>query len=280
MGAYADLLKQKRHIAITMAVFTVLNIVAAFLWLTEMRAPWAPSPNMAPVQTADALLTIERPWLKSKSSQFAGTAGDAEDPPKPKPKRWSRPEKATPAVAETAEKPVTDKPAVEKPVAEKTVTEKPAPAQKATLAVTECKQWGPLLLDDAARVQTALGGWPGRIEKKSVGEIQGYMVYMPADKLNGVQGMLALKEKGVSDLFVMQSPPTLKGGASLGIFKTREAAEAHLANLQKKGIEGLQMAPREGLSKTVFILRGTPEQMRQLGTIQKDTRRGSLSACE
>lgn len=151
-----------------------------------------------------------------------------------------------------------------------------APAAEAALV---CKQWGPLIVDDAARVQLTLAGWGGRVEKKSVSDTLGYIVYWPADRVKGGEGLAELKDKGITDLFMMQSPAALKGGVSLGIFRVHEAAQTHLDNLTKKGIDGLKIAPREGLTKTLFVLTGNAAQMAQVTQWHQDLRRGALEPC-
>ena len=77
----------------------------------------------------------------------------------------------------------------------------------------------------------------------------------------------------------MQTPPALKGAVSVGLFKTKEAADAYANTCKKKGVANLQVIARESSPKTLLMLRGTPAQLKELDSIQRETRRGSLSEC-
>lgn len=127
-----------------------------------------------------------------------------------------------------------------------------------------CIEIGSFSAADAQRFEAQLAAL-GLKAKSSVrtlaGETSGYMVYVPAsaDK-NTPQDILAeLRQLGITDFFALPQSSALRGGVSLGIFKTEEGAQTQLANLTKKGVRNVRIQPRGAAlagGQQLFQLRG------------------------
>lgn len=63
-----------------------------------------------------------------------------------------------------------------------------------------------------------------------------------------------LRQLGISEYFIVQDPPAQRHALSLGIFSTEQAAEAHLAALQAKGVRSARAAPRATGRETGIVL--------------------------
>ena len=63
-----------------------------------------------------------------------------------------------------------------------------------------------------------------------------------------------LRALGISDFFVVQEAGPVQFALSLGVFKTEEAANNHLAQLRSKGIRSAIVAPY-GAPATAFVIR-------------------------
>lgn len=77
-------------------------------------------------------------------------------------------------------------------------------------------------------------------------EVTSHLVYLPP--ANGKEGAdrrtAELRERGVSNSFVMQGDSPLKWAISLGVFKTETAARNEAARLTKLGVAGVRVLPR------------------------------------
>lgn len=72
------------------------------------------------------------------------------------------------------------------------------------------------------------------------------MVYIPSqlNKEGADKKAAQLQKLGISDFYIIQDQTPLRWGISLGVFKTPEAAKAHLASLVKAGVSTAKIAPR------------------------------------
>ncbi|AZP12573.1 SPOR domain-containing protein [Undibacterium parvum] len=86
-----------------------------------------------------------------------------------------------------------------------------------------------------------------RQARSNVSEVASHMVYIPpqGSKEGADKKTAELRRIGISDFFVMQEPANLRWAISLGVFKSEEAAKAHLANLNSKGVKSARIGPRE-----------------------------------
>lgn len=151
------------------------------------------------------------------------------------------------------------------------LTEAPVESLKATpdkaKELIACLEVGNFLPAEATAFEEklktlALGD---RQARSNVSEVASHMVYIPpqGSKEAADKKTAELRRIGVSDFFVMQEPANLHWAISLGVFKSEEAAKAHLANLNAKGVKSARIGPRE-VSTTKFSY-----QLRKLNTDEK-----------
>jgi hypothetical protein len=77
-------------------------------------------------------------------------------------------------------------------------------------------------------------------------EVTSHLVYLPPQggKEGADRRTLELRERGVTNSFVMQGESPLKWAISLGVFKTEAAADTESARLTKLGIANVRVLPR------------------------------------
>jgi len=77
-------------------------------------------------------------------------------------------------------------------------------------------------------------------------EVSSYMVYLPPQggKEGADRRTADLRERGVSNSFVMQGDSPLRWAISLGVFKTEAAASSEQARLAKQGVANVRILPR------------------------------------
>ncbi len=92
-----------------------------------------------------------------------------------------------------------------------------------------------------------------RQAKTSVAAVASNMVYIPSlgSKDAADKKASELRRIGITDFFIVQDQSELRWGISLGVFKTEEAAKAHLATLKNKGVKTAHIGPRS-VSTTKF----------------------------
>ena len=175
------------------------------------------------------------------------------------------------------------------PVAsEKAAVLPPAPPQVAvseaapTAKEQDCAEWGEFSGDDLQRAQQALAtlrlgdSVSQRIETRE----QGYWVYIsPSKKRSEADKKIAqLKQRGITDYFLVMEEGKWKYAISLGIFKTEDGAKRRLEALRNKGIRTAKTAPRAGKLKfTVFTMKGLDSGIRdKLNALKKEFPDGEL----
>jgi hypothetical protein len=89
-------------------------------------------------------------------------------------------------------------------------------------------------------------GFAERLTRTELAEVASNMVYLPSlgSKDAAEKKAAQIRKLGVTEFYIVQDQTPLRWGISLGVFKTPEAAKAHLANLAKKGLKEAKLAPR------------------------------------
>ena len=132
----------------------------------------------------------------------------------------------------------------------------PLPASAPT-AESACFEWGEFSGADIDRVAQALQKLQlgGRLSRHDVGHTIGYWVYIPPlkDKAMVAQKVAQLKERGVTDYFVVQDAGAWMNAISLGLFKTHEAAQNFLDGLRTKGIHSAKIGEKAGNKPAVMF---------------------------
>jgi hypothetical protein len=151
----------------------------------------------------------------------------------------------------------------------------------------KCAEWGEFSGDDLQRAQQVLATLKlgDSLSQRSVEQNHGYWVYIPPmKKRSAVERKIAqLKERGVKDYFVVQEKGKWQNAISLGVFKTKEAAEKYLESLRSKDVRTAKLGERTSkLRFTIFMIKGLDSGTKdKLTALQKDFPDGELkvSAC-
>ena len=136
------------------------------------------------------------------------------------------------------------------------------PAKAAALADV-CLEWGPF--GEVERVRALADVEPLALGKllsqRRVESATGYWVYLPpfANKAAADKRAGELRSAGIKDVFVID------GGAqrfalSLGVFRTEDAANAHLADLARQGVTGAKTGPRQQVVVQTMLVIRDPQQ--------------------
>ena len=152
-----------------------------------------------------------------------------------------------------------------------------APATLAAKPDVSCMEWGEFSGADLARATAALSTLQlgDKLSQRQVEYAIGYWVYIPPpkDKAAVNQKIAQLKARGIDEYFVVPDAGPWQNAISLGVFKTREAAQHFLDELQRtKDVRSAQIGERASkLKVTLFVLNGLDANtVADLARIQKD----------
>lgn len=148
-----------------------------------------------------------------------------------------------------------------------------------SLKTLRCRRWGPFNSIDLRRVDQLLGDWGGQRKLITETEPIAYQVYWPASAKETAKFMNELRIKGFADALVSNSEDITRGHVTYGTFRSRGQAKAKIEYLDGKGFPGATIHTRMGPPKTVYELRGTEEQIDELGEIRAKFDLGELTAC-
>lgn len=156
------------------------------------------------------------------------------------------------------------------------VSSVPVAATVPTSEARACMEWGEFSGADLTRAAGALGALRlgNRLDRREVEYSIGYWVYIPPlkDKATVTQKIEQLKERGIEEYFVVQDAGAWFNAISLGVFKTREAAQNFVNQLRTKDVRSAQIGERSSkLKATVFVLNGLDAALAEkLTGLQKD----------
>lgn len=126
-----------------------------------------------------------------------------------------------------------------------------------------CLEWGSFAAEDAARAAAALARFD-LADKLSQREVSagGWWVYLPPLKTKAEADRKAseVKALGIDDLFVVPENSQWRFALALGTFRTEEAANNRLAQLQQKGLRAAVVGPR-GAIRSIFVIRDPGDAM-------------------
>lgn len=113
-----------------------------------------------------------------------------------------------------------------------------------------CVQLSELPLADLGRVENLVKekGAGFRVERGETAAAGSYWVFIPPlpSKAEAERKAGELKRLKVPEFFVIQEPVAYRFAISLGLFSSREAAEARLEELRGKGVRSAKVGEREG----------------------------------
>ena len=130
-----------------------------------------------------------------------------------------------------------------------------------------CLEWGAFPSADVAKAREALTSVVSgvRITERQAEEATGWWVVIPplANRQAALQKVAELKRLGIDEDFIVQEDSRFRFAVSLGIFRTEEAARAHLDQLRTRGVRTAQVGVRQTPVPRSFLqVRGTLEDMR------------------
>jgi hypothetical protein len=159
-----------------------------------------------------------------------------------------------------------------------------SPGEVARLAASRrgvpCIELGPIAAGDAARAEEAAAGLGAglKVSQRRADEPTRWWVYIPplASRQAAAQRVAELKKQGIEDSSLVSDEPSWRNAISLGVFRSEDAANNRAENLRKRGVRGVQVAPREGAGGRVYVqLREAPEAIRLRFVDLKDDFPGS-----
>jgi cell division protein FtsN len=119
-----------------------------------------------------------------------------------------------------------------------------------------CLEWGSFAVEESAKAGSALEklGVADKVSRREIAEA--YWVYIPPLKTKADADKTAseLKARGITDVAVMPDIGQWQFALSLGVFKTQEAANSYLGQLQQKGVR-TALAGVRGLRSVTFVIR-------------------------
>jgi hypothetical protein len=142
-----------------------------------------------------------------------------------------------------------------------------ARAGQAAALADVCVEWGPFTDNERNRALADLEPLAlGRLlSQKRVEGNSTYWVYVPPleTKAEADRRTSDLKARGVKDAYVIDAGPQ-RLAISLGVFRSEDAANSHLADLAKLGVSGARAGPRQqAVGLTTLVIRDPPAACRE-----------------
>ncbi len=140
-----------------------------------------------------------------------------------------------------------------------------------------CLEWGDFSGADLKRATAALSALQlgDKLSQHQVEHSIGYWVYIPPleNKAAVTQKIAQLKARGIDEYFVVPDAGPWLNAISLGVFKTQEAAQSFLDDLERtRDVHTAKLGERSSKFKTnVFVLNGPDAAtLAELTEVQKD----------
>ncbi|MGB9092905.1 MAG: SPOR domain-containing protein [Gallionella sp.] len=156
------------------------------------------------------------------------------------------------------------------------IPDHPAATAASSSDTTACLEWGDFSGPDLARATAALTAMQlaGKLSRRQVEHDRGYWVYFPPLRNRAAvnRKIAEIKALGITDYFVVQGSGRWQNAISLGVFKTREAAQNYLNYMHTKGVHTAKVGERASkLKATIFMLDGLDAAtVVKLTELQKD----------
>ena len=122
-----------------------------------------------------------------------------------------------------------------------------------------CMEWGEFSGPDLARAAAALSGMQSgaKLSRHQVERDIGYWVYISPlkSRASANRKVAELKALGVSEYFIVLAAGPWHNAISLGVFKTRDAAQNYLNYLRTRGVHTAKVGARVSkVKETIFKL--------------------------
>lgn len=133
----------------------------------------------------------------------------------------------------------------------------PSAAKKQAPVPIACMEWGSFTVADAPRAEQALEplGLGARLAQRRTEEVAGWWVFIPpqGSRQGAIKKASELKALGIDEYFIVQEEGEHRWALSLGVFRSEEAAQAHLAALRTQGVRTAQVGPRETVVPKIWL---------------------------
>ncbi|GAA4020836.1 SPOR domain-containing protein [Actimicrobium antarcticum] len=137
-----------------------------------------------------------------------------------------------------------------------------APVAPVAVAAPVCVELGDFTEAEASRFDAGVSALAlnAPMTRRRVVDTTSNIVYIPSlgDKESADRKLAELKRLGIKDLYILQTPGEFQYAISLGIFKSRAAAEFHLDEVSRQGVRTGRIGSR-GKAKIAFQLRDVDE---------------------
>lgn len=139
-----------------------------------------------------------------------------------------------------------------------------------TVPESACIEIAPLSQEELARIRTALGtlGLEDRTTVASVPATASWWVFIPpkSSREQADKEVLRLNAAGIRDTYVVQEQSDMRHAISLGIFRTRDAAERFAEGVKAKGVRNVSVdaRPLQIRMSAVFVRDPDPAQTQRL----------------
>lgn len=134
----------------------------------------------------------------------------------------------------------------------------------------------------AAQVAAAIPG--AKLTRREAPETSRQMVYIPPQgSREGAEKKAAeLRRLGVTDLYIIQDNSPQRWGISLGIFRSDEAARAHLTALMRQGVRSARLLDMHvALTRLAYRVDGLdPAALARLDSIRSEYSRQDWRSCQ
>lgn len=140
-----------------------------------------------------------------------------------------------------------------------------SPEQAAALAArsakagaeASCVEWGAFSPVELARAQAEAEaiGPQGSVSQRLVQEAAGWWVYLPPqpNRQGANRKVGELKRLGIQDYFIVQEEGKMRFAISLGVYSTKEAAQARFEQVRAKGAHSAVMGVRRTAVHKVYL---------------------------
>jgi len=141
---------------------------------------------------------------------------------------------------------------------------------------SSCYEWGEFTGVELDRAKQALSALQlgGKLSQREIEHVIGFWVYIAPqkDKAAVAQKVAQLKARGVTEYFIVQEAGEWLNAISLGMFKTREAAQKFLEGLNEQDVRTAKIGERASKIKaTEFVINDLDaEKSSKLAVLQKE----------
>lgn len=133
---------------------------------------------------------------------------------------------------------------------------KPAPVIEQAPLI--CLEWGDFSGSDLKRATDVLSVLQlgEKISQRQIEYNKGYWVYIPPlkNKVAVNRKVSQIKKLGIREYFIVQDAGAFRYAISLGVFKTQEAAQNYLNELNVKGLHSAKIGERASKLKTTMLM--------------------------